>query len=123
MKEPQVLKDQGDTVSQETWKGMVFKPSATKSGWPYGVTSASSLSLSLCRTPPPPWLDPSSQQAVGLTLLFTTDADISTSGGGMEGTVSGQRAPKKLSLDPHVRLRVEKLNVVSSFVLLQGKRD
>ncbi len=30
--------------------GLVFMPSATKSGWPYGVMSASLLS---CRTPPP----------------------------------------------------------------------
>ena len=38
---------------------LFFRPSATKSGRPYGVTSASSLSL---RTPPPPptghWLTP-----------------------------------------------------------------
>ncbi len=46
----------------------VFRPSATKSGWPYGVTSASSLSLSWRKPPtktttlhhnhPPPLADP-----------------------------------------------------------------
>ena len=31
-----------------------FRPSAMKSGRPNGIMSVSSLSLSLCRTPPPP---------------------------------------------------------------------
>ena len=38
---------------QEEHEDLIFRPSATKSGRPYGVTSASSL---LWRTPPPHWL-------------------------------------------------------------------